>query len=187
MKHLILSAILLCGPLCAADPHMTAEERAKVTGWLADSRREFLAAIDGLSDAQWKWKPAPERWSVAEVAEHIVLAEASQFGNVQKALASAPTPDWEKQTGSKTQLLEAVLAPRQGKAQAPEALVPGGSMTVQQVRERFLKQREAIDKFVAESTAPLKQYTIANPFFGPLNGYQWLIYAPLHTDRKSVV
>ena len=65
----------------------------KVMNYLEESGKEFLAAIDGVTEEQWKWKPAPERWSVGETAEHIVLAEALLFGNVQKAIASQPNPD----------------------------------------------------------------------------------------------
>ena len=31
----------------------------------------------------------------------------------------------------------------------------------------------------------MKQHTLDNAFFGTLNGYQWLIYAPLHTMRHD--
>ena len=185
MKRLILLSVLSCVPAFAADARMTAEERSNALKWLEQSRKEFLAAIDGLSDQQWKWKPAPDRWSVGEVAEHIVLAEASQFATVQKALASAPDPDWETKTKGKTERLVAVLAPRLGKAQAPEAIVPKSGLTKAQVQERFERQRAAIVKFATETDAPLKQYIVDNAFFGPLNGYNWLIYAPLHTMRHD--
>ncbi|MBI3695321.1 MAG: DinB family protein, partial [Acidobacteria bacterium] len=178
---------VLCLPLCAADPHMTAEERAKVVNWLEESRKEFLAAIDGVSEEQWKWKPAPERWSVAETAEHIVLAEAALFGNVQRAISSPANPAWEEKTKGKTEFIERVMAPRLGKAQAPEPLVPKGGMTPAQVKQRFEKQRADIVKFAAETELALKQYTADHPFpvFGTLNAYQWLIYAPLHTMRHD--
>ena len=138
-----------------------------------------------MTDEQWKWKPAPDRWSVGEVAEHVVLAEASQFANVKKAIASAPDPAWEVKTKGKTETLVAVLAPRLGKAQAAEAIVPKGGMTQAQVKDRFEKQRSEMVKFATEADVPLKQSTVDNPFFGPLNGYQWLIYAPLHTMRHD--
>jgi uncharacterized damage-inducible protein DinB len=185
VKRLILLSLVSCLSGFAADARMTPEERANALKWLEESRKEFLAAIDGLSEQQWAWRPAPNRWSVGEVAEHIVLAEASQFATVQKALVSASDADWETKTKGKTERLVAVLAPRLGKAQAPEAIVPKGGMTQAQVKERFEKQRAEIVKFAAESDAPLKQYIIANPFFGPLNGYNWLIYAPLHTMRHD--
>lgn len=186
MKLKILLSIALCLPLSAADAHMTAEERMKLMNWLADSRKEFLAAIDGVTEVQWKWKPAPERWSVGETAEHIVLAEDSLFGAVKKAVASAPNPDWESKTKGKTEFIERVMAPRLGKAQAPEPLKPQG-MTPAQVRERFEKQRAEIEKFAKDTDVALKEYTVDHPFpvFGTLNAYQWLIYIPLHTMRHD--
>ncbi len=185
LERLILLSLLSCVPLCAADARMTPEERAKVLNWLEESRKEFLSAIDGVTEQQWKWKPAPDRWSVGEIAEHVALAEASQFGNVKKALSLPANPAWDEETKGKTERLEAILAPRLGKAQAPEAIVPKGEMTIGQVRERFEKQRAEIVKFSTETDLPLKQHTFNNAFFGTLNGYHWLIYAPLHTMRHD--
>ncbi len=185
MKRLALLSLLFSIPVFAADARMTPEERAMALSWLEESRKEFLAAIDGLTDEQWKWKSAPERWSVGEVAEHVVLAEASQFANLKKAIASAPDSAWETKTAGKTETLVAVLAPRLGKAQAAEAIVPKGGMTAAQVRERFETQRAVIVRFATGTDVPLKQYIVDNAFFGPLNGYHWLIYAPLHTMRHD--
>jgi hypothetical protein len=182
---LLLMPLLLSVQALATDARMTAEERTKALNWLEESRKEFLSAIDGVTDQQWKWKPAPDRWSVGEVAEHIVLAEASQFANVKKALASALDPAWEAKTKGKTETLVSVLAPRRGKVQAAEAIVPRGGMTQAQVKERFETQRTDMVKFAAETDLPVKQYIVDNTFFGPLNGYHWLIYAPLHTMRHD--
>jgi hypothetical protein len=178
---------LMCLPLCATDAHMTPEERTKVINWLEESRKEFLAAIDGVTAEQWKWKPAPERWSVGETAEHIVLAEAALFGNVQKAVASPANPAWEEKTKGKTEFIVQVMAPRLGKATAPEPIVPTGKMTQAEVRETFEKQRLEIVKFATTTEAALKEHTVEHPFpvFGTLNAYQWLIYAPLHTMRHD--
>jgi hypothetical protein len=182
-----LLPLLVCLPLAAADPHMTGAERTKLLDWLEESRKEFLAAIDGVSDAQWKWKPAPEKWSVGEVAEHVVMAEADLFGNMKKALAAPAEPSWEKMTGSKTAMIEYAMAPRLGRVQAPEKLVPGGKLTVAEVKERFERQRAEIVKFARETRDPIKEHVQAHPFpiFDPLNGYQWLIYIPLHTMRHD--
>jgi phosphopantothenoylcysteine synthetase/decarboxylase len=166
---------------------MTPEDRSKVLNWLNESHKEFFAAIDGVSEEQWKWKPAPERWSVGETAEHIVLAEALLFDSVKKAVASPANPDWEEKTKGKTEFIERVMAPRLGKAQAPEPIVPRNGMTLAQVKERFEKQRAEIVKFAAETGLPLKELTAEHPFpvFGTLNAYQWLIYVPLHTERHD--
>jgi hypothetical protein len=186
-RRIALLTLVFVPLLAAGDAHMTAEERTKVINWLDESRKEFLAAIGGVTEEQWKWKPAPERWSVGETAEHIVLAEEALFGNVQKAIASPANPAWEEKTKGKTQFIEQVMAPRLGKAKAPEPIVPTGKLTQAQVRERFEKQRVEIEKFAATTEVALKEYTVEHPFpiFGTLNAYQWLIYVPLHTMRHD--
>jgi uncharacterized damage-inducible protein DinB len=171
--------------LIGADPHISAEERTKVLSWLEESHQEFYAAIDGVSDAQWNWKPAPERWSVGETAQHIVLAEALLFSFVQKAINAPPNPAWEEQTKGKTELIESRIPDRTGKAKAPEPVVPRQALTCDQVKERFEKQRAGIVKFATETQIALKGQTAEHPFpvFGTLNAYQWLINVALHTIR----
>jgi len=187
MKSLAWLSLLACLPAFAADPHMSAEERTQVLKWLDESHKEFFASIDSASDAQWKWKPAPERWSVGETAEHIVLAEAMLYDFVKQAMAAPPNPAWEEKTKGKTEFIVRVMPSREGKAQAPEPIVPRSGLTKAQVQERFEKQRAAIVKFATETQLALKEHTADHPFpiFGTLNAYQWLIYVPLHTLRHD--
>src|SRR3984893_13787457 len=174
MKRLALLSVISCFGLDAADADMTPEARTKVLEWLDESRQECLASMDGVSDEQWEWKPAPERWSVGETAEHIVLAEAMLFSFVQKAIASPPNPAWEEKTKGKTEFIERVMAPRLGKATAPEPIVPGGKTTQTEVREKFLAQRVKIETFAAKTDVALKEHTVEHPFpvFNTLNAYQ---------------
>ncbi len=186
MVRWIAACCLMAPILLAADPHMTPEERAKVIGLLKQSQDEFLSSIDGLTEAQWNYKPAPDRWSIAETAEHIVLAEGAVFNGVKKALASTPDPDWEAQTAGKTAFLERVLLDRSHKAQAPESIRPTG-MTRAQVIERFKAARAKTLEFAEQTGLPLKELTAKHPFpvFNTLNAYQWLIYIPLHNLRHD--
>lgn len=191
---------------------MKPDERQKVLHWIEESQKEFFAAIDGVNDEQWKWKPAPDRWSVGEIAEHIVLAEAWQFGSVRRAISLPVNPNWEnqtkeasqeatawlrkvspvspglvQQTTGKTEFMERVIGPRLGRARALEFIIPRGGMTQARVRELFDSQRAEMVKFVKETEVDLEKHTLENPFpvFGMLNAYQWLIYAPLHTMRHG--
>jgi hypothetical protein len=186
MIKTLLCLAVLTAPMNAADAHLSAQERDQALKWLDESSRDFLAAID-VSDAQWKWKPAPDRWSVGETAEHIVLAEAALFDFARKAMAAPPNPDWEEQTKGKTDFIIKVMPDRSGKAKAPEALVPHQELTRAQIRERFEKQRIEILNLARQPEAALKEHTSVHPFpvFGTLNAYQWLIYVPLHTIRHE--
>jgi DinB superfamily len=187
MKSLALLLLAACLPAFAADPHMSADERTQLLTWLDQSHKEFFASIDGVSDAQWKWKSAPERWSVGETAEHIVLAEAMLYDFVKQAMAAPPNAAWEDQTKGKTAFIVRVMPSREGKAQAPEPIVPRAGLTRAQVKERFDKQRAVIVRFASDTQLGLKEHTADHPFpiFGTLNAYQWLIYIPLHTIRHD--
>src|SRR5262249_12517172 len=81
--------------LASEEPTMNPEERAKVMKLLNESHKQTLDLMEGLSEEQLKFKPAPEKWSVLEVAEHIYLAEGLLFGAVEGALAAKQNPEWE--------------------------------------------------------------------------------------------
>jgi len=183
----VLAVLCLAPMMRAAEPGMTAQERAQLIQFLNDGRKEFLAAVSGLSDEQWKWKPAPQRWSVGECAEHIVLAEDSLWAKAQEALKNPASSDWEKQTAGKTELLLRVMAQRQGKAQAPEDIVPSGKMPRAEIMKRFAEERARTLQFAENSQVALKEHIAPHPFpiFNPLNAYQWVLYIPLHQMRHD--
>ena len=169
------------------DGKISAEERAKLLKYLDDSEKQLLDAIGTVSEAQWKFKPAPERWSVGEVAEHIYLAESLLFANAEKALAGEPNPEWEAKTKGKTEFLERVMIERRGKAQAPEQIVPTGKLSRDELIAKFKEVRAKTRKFAETTQLPLKSHTAEHPFpvFNTLNAYQWVIYVPLHNIRHN--
>ena len=188
-KNILLITAALCLQPClsGAETKMTSEEREKVIQLLHDSQKEFIALVEGLSDEQWKWKPTPERWSVGEVAEHILLAEGSLFAKMKEALDSPPNPEWEAKTAGKTETLLKIMAPRLGKAVAPEPIQPNGKLSRSEIMSRFAEARAGTVKFTEETQLALKEHTSEHPFkfFGTLNAYQWLIYIPLHNMRHD--
>ncbi len=178
-----------CNSILASDEgRMSVEERAKVIKLLNDSYKDTLETLESLSDEQLKFKAAPEKWSVLEVAEHIMLTEGVLYGAMEKALASKPNPEWETKTKGKTEFLEKVMVNRTTKAQAPESIVPTGKLSRVEVIARLKEARSKTLKFAEETQLPLKVHTTDHPFpvFGTLNAYQWLIYIPLHNIRHNL-
>lgn len=155
--------------------------------FLQDSQKEFLHAVSDLTDEQWKWKPTPERWSVGEVAEHIFLSEQALFAKMKEAIANPVNPAWEEKTKGKTEFLLQVMAPRLGKAKAPEEIQPQGKLTRQEIMAGFAKVRANTIQFAEETKVALKEHTSEHPFpvFNTLNAYQWLLYIPLHNMRHD--
>lgn len=173
--------------LASEDPNMTAEDRAKVIKLLNDSHKQTLDLMEGFSEEQLKFKSAPEKWSVLEVAEHIYMAEGLLFGAVERALAEKQNSEWETKTKGKTEFLERVMVSRDRKASAPESIVPSGKLTRSEVIAKLKEARAKSLKFAEETKLPLKAHTLDHPFpvFNTLNAYQWLIYIPLHNIRHN--
>ena len=119
------------------EARLTGEERAKAIRLLRESQRAFLDAVEALTDIQWSYKPTPDRWSVGEVAEHLVLAEALLFATLERALSQDPDPAWQTRTAGKTEFLERVLVNRDGKARAPDSIQPRAQFTRAEVLNRY--------------------------------------------------
>ena len=190
MKIALVPALCLavCLPCLAASPRMTTEERAKLLSCLRDSQKEFLSYVEGVSEEQWKWKSAPDRWSVGETAEHIVLAEGFLFDLAQKAMLSQPDPNWEAKTKGKTELLERALPDRSHPVQAPEPIKPEHlTLTREQVIARYKELRGKTIGFAETTELPLKEHITGGPFpqLDPLNAYHFMLYIPLHNIRHN--
>lgn len=184
----VVGICMFCNAVLASEEgKITVEERAKAIKWMKDSHAETLAALEGLSDEQLKFKAAPDKWSVLEVAEHIMMAEGLLFSAMEQALAAKPNPEWEAKTKGKTEFLENVMVGRKGKAQAPETIVPSGKLSAKDVIAKLKDARAKTIKFTEETQLPLKAHTYDHPFpvFNTLNAYQWLVYIPLHNFRHN--
>src|SRR5262249_27132085 len=68
----------------------TAQERDSLLTHLQQTRDAFMAAVSDLSDAQWRFKAAPDRWSIAEVAEHIAISETTILQIVRDQIVKGP-------------------------------------------------------------------------------------------------
>jgi hypothetical protein len=193
MKYFCLLGLLLLPVFALAQTAeqkvvttMSREDRAKIIKLLEDSQKETLAMLKGLSDAQWNYKAAPERWSVGECAEHIWLSESLLFAQVEKALSNPENPNWAEATKGKDEFVYNVLTNRKGKAQAPEQIKPTGK-TRDEILKGLKESRAKTLKFAKSTEAALKSHTQDHIFkvFGTLNAYQWLLYIPAHNLRHN--
>ena len=182
-------AMLGSSTQAAPDPRITDAERASLIAYLDRSAKEFEALVDDVSDAQWAWKPTPERWSVGEVARHILISEDYLFEQAMVAMRGPADADWEAKTGPKTALMERVLPDRSRKVQAPEPLNPLGTspMTREQVLSAFRERRARTRQFAETTQLPLREHLTKGlfPVFDPLNAYQFVLYIPLHNIRHN--
>jgi DinB superfamily len=186
-----LMAALAVLALTQAAPRAAGEtsdaDRKTLLAHLDQTQKAFLASIQGLSEAQWKWKPAPDRWSVAEVAEHITLSESMLRGMVTDQAMKAPaTPEVLAKTKGKEAAILKMIPDRTNKAQAPEMLVPKGTYPTEAATVAAFKDARAQTIALAKDTSKdLRAYAMANPAVQELDAYQWLLFLSAHTERHT--
>lgn len=166
---------------------MTSEERDAALKLFQTTHDNFLKSIAGLSEKQWKFKPAPDRWSVAEVAEHITVSETTIMGLIQHPLMQSPAaPEKHELVKGKDQLILEKVPDRSHKAQAPEMLRPTGRWATEaDLTKAFEEARKANMEYVRTTNDDLRDHFFAHPVFGPLDGYQWLLLLATHSARHT--
>lgn len=165
---------------------MTGAEKEKAVELLKKSMDETLASVKGLSDAQWTFKPGPDRWSIAEVSEHILLFDPFLLGLVNQVISSPVNPNWAEQTQGKSELMMSAVLNRSVKVKAPEPAVPKGNLSRSDFLKQFPEVRAKTIKLVENNDQAIKEHTFNHPNLGPMNGYHWLLLIPLHNQRHNL-
>ena len=163
--------------LCAVSfgQALTQADREKAEQYLQQTRDGVVEATKGLSEAQMKFKPAPDRWSVAETLEHITLAEDFLLLNDKDKIMKAPAGATDRDAAKIDAMVVAMVPDRTQKRQAPGPLVPTGRWTSAETLDHFLKSRAQTIAFL-ESDSPLGQ---------PMDAYEWLLFIAAHSQRHT--
>jgi len=171
----------------APPPTLTPQEREFALKSLQTTHDKFLQSIAGLSPKQWTFKPGPDRWSVAEVSEHIAVSESALLGLVQKQVMTWPAaPEKREQVKGKDEMILQKLPDRSHKAQAPEFLRPTGRWATEaDLTKAFEESRKVTMDYVRTTNDDLRDHFFDHPVFGTLDGYQWLLLLSAHSERHT--
>lgn len=179
---LLAPALLLFAPLSAQE--LSPADRTAGLGHLEMTRTGVVNAARGLSDAQLNFKPSPEKWSIAQVLEHIASAEAMLLGLVTEQVLKAPPPAGDADPHATDRTILGAVPDRSQKRSAPEPLIP---------TNRYGSAGEALKAFgetrvktlaLMQDNAELRAHAYDSPF-GKLDAYQWLLFISAHSERHT--
>ena len=166
---------------------LTKEERDRAIEYLKETQKAFLDATAGLSDAQWKFKAAPDRWSIAEVAEHIAVTEGTIWKLVEKMMKAPATPEKAAEAQGKDEIILTKVPDRSRKAQAPEQLKPTGRWATRaELVKSFEDDRSQEIAFLKETKDDLRNHFEEHPFLKTIDAYQWLLLNGAHCKRHTL-
>jgi hypothetical protein len=164
-----------------------AREREFVLEQLGASEARLLGLVEGLSPAQWGFREDAERWSIAEVVEHLVVFEGFITSAVTNSLRGTAEPEKMAQVGPKEPLVLGLAGTRGAKLKAREATRPVGRwVDGAELVAEFRKARGRTIAFAAGTDCDLRTHFFPHIAFGDLDCYQWLVVVGQHTLRHCL-
>jgi hypothetical protein len=161
----------------------------ELVNYLISARTHLDHAVDAVPSSKRDIRPAPERWSAANVLQHLAITEtriAKLFGRkVAEARAGGIGPDPETTSILWTLDVHSLLD-RRTRIDTPLPIPPGTEVAADEAARLFdqahLQLRAAI---AASDGVALDRISVPHPALGPLNLYQWGIFAAAHEMRHA--
>jgi DinB superfamily len=162
----------------------TQADKDKALAYLETTKKSVLDATKGLSEAQWNFKAAPDKWSVAQCAEHIAAAEDFIRGMIVEKIMKAPAaPD--RDIAKLDAGVIAMIPDRSTKAQAPEPLVPTNRFgSPEGSLKHFVESRGTTEDFL-KKTPDLRAHATDSPLGSKLDAYEWVLFIAAHSERHT--
>jgi DinB family protein len=159
----------------------TDTERKSLLQLLRRTEMLYLATLEGVSPAQAVFKPGPDRWSIAEIAEHVAAAEEFIY-----KLATAASPSKEQSDPQMDEKIHRGAADRRRTFVAPERVRPYGRFdSIAQAAAAFSAALQKTIVYVEQSRDDLRRLRLMHPAAGSIDVYQNLLIMAYHPERHA--
>jgi hypothetical protein len=161
----LVALLLVTGAAAASAQEVTSAERDRALQYLESTKKNVLEATEGLSQAQWNFKPTPDSWSVAQVMEHIAAAEDFIRDNlVKEKVMVSPSGPPGRDVKKTDEAVVAMDPDRTHKAQSPEPLVPSNRFgSPDGSVNHFVESRATTEQFL-KTTTGLRDHVMDGPW-----------------------
>ncbi len=160
---------------------MAPEQEIEIIKTLEQSRDDLHAAVEGVSEAESRTRPAEARWSVLECLEHVATVERRFLNRLETAanLESSIDPEREPR-------VLAMVTDRSQRRQAPEMVQPSGRFaSVADALADFDATRAEVIRFGQARHSELRTLGAQHPLFGQVTGYELMLIIAGHACRHA--
>jgi hypothetical protein len=177
-------ALAMVGAAAARGQAVSQADKESAIKYLESTKKNVLEATKGLSEAQWNFKAGPDRWSIAQVMEHIASAEDFLRGLDQDKVMTAAAGEPGRDVKKGDDAVLATVPDRTNKIQAPEPLVPTNRFgSPEGSIKHFVESRTATEDFL-KNTAGMRDHVLESPM-GKLDAYQFVLLIAAHSERHT--
>lgn len=161
----------------------------EVLNYLDAERKALRDAVELVPRTLREQAPAANRWSVAQVLEHLHIIEKRVGLGMAKWVAQARAagvgPETETSSVMNSLPIESI-GDRSKRVNAPEAVRPQGDIDAASAWAGLEQTRAALrDAFLAGDGLALGEIIQPHVLLGPINLYQWMLFVGSHETRHT--
>ena len=150
-------------------------------------REKLKAVVSGLTDRQANALPEDEKWTVAQIIEHLSLVEDGMTRISAKLLSEAKAKGAAAADGTvrfSEDFLRKTSEVKNQKVEAPERVHPTGTKTVPESLAKLDENRRKLDDLrpLFESIE-CSEFKFPHPAFGDISAHEWLALVGGHEAR----
>jgi hypothetical protein len=184
-RNLRVLVVILSLAASAWAQSLTQADRDRAVKYLESTRQGVQDATAGLSQAQWNFKPAPDKWSVAEVTEHIAAAEDFLRGMVAEQVMKAPPRPAGEDVKAIDEMVLTAIPDRSHKAQAPEPLKPTNRFGSPETSLKHFAESLQLSLDFLMKHDDLRDHASDSPLGKKLDAYEWILFVAAHSERHT--
>lgn len=183
MRRLMMAAVV--GGLVAS-PVVAQDARAELAEMYEHNQKALHELVGDLSEAQWNYKSAPDRWSIAEIVEHITVNEQIVNELVHGGLTDMPATEEAVAMAEEIETqVSSTLQDRSQKFQAPDFVQPTGRWAGgEEVMGAFDKARGGMIHFLGMADWDLRRKGAMHPVLQTeVDAQVWTVITVEHCKR----
>ena len=188
--YILLALLVITGLAGTYHSSLSTKERKTAISYLKETKNLFLKTVSGLNKAQLDFKPAPDKWSIRQCIEHLIITEKNTSDAALRNLQQPSEPSRRKEIAIKDEQIIRVITQQSVQPLAVDELsqpVKSRLKTTGRRIDEFKSLREKNINFLKTTTADLRNHFIEYPAVGTMDNYQFLLMLAARTRQYTML
>ncbi len=177
-KTVVLVLALAASSTAAAPPPLTEVERQRLIAHLEMTSAWLLDEVNGLSDAQVRFRRAPDSWNIAQVVDHLVVVAPIYWRDLQAAMKQPPSDKAGWMTDADV-LWYGIDRSRPEKA-IPTELAAGQPGDFRRALKEYRTHHDRLRDYVKTTSDDMRRHVVQRQ---GCDAYQWALMISTHEQR----
>jgi hypothetical protein len=185
-KVFVFIPALLIFSFTSPNDTISKKEKKFAEKFLKDTENGVFKAVKGLSDAQLKFKPGPDRWSVEECVKHIAITESALWKMTDATIKQAPNPDKRSEIKATDEQVIQKVEDRTTKVKTFDPLKPENTpyKSLDEALDSFKTARARLIDYVKSTNDDLRNHVAVLPI-ATFDCYQMILFIGAHSNRHT--